>query len=72
MAKSPAERQRQKREKDYALVWDVGADETQLSDTALLEQIAIAYRKGRNVPGENAILQGLIRELMKRARLVSA
>ena len=70
MGKSPAERQRDKRERDYALVWGGRGDETQLSDTALLEQIAIAYRKGRNLPGENAILRGLIRELMQRARLL--
>lgn len=70
MGKSPAERQRHKREKDYALVWGGRGDETQLSDTALLEQIAIAYRKGRGLSGENAILRGLIRELMQRARLL--
>ncbi len=72
MSKSPAERQRHKREKDYALVWGGEADETRLSDNALLEQIAIAYRKGRDHPGENAILRGLLWELMKRARLLPA
>ena len=70
MAMTVAERQRRKRERDYALTWAEGADEAQLSDTALLEQIGIAYRKGRGKTADNAILRGLLRELEKRAGLL--
>jgi hypothetical protein len=71
MAQTNAERQRRKRERDHALVWGEDSDESQLSDTALLEQIGIAYRRARDYPGQNAILRGLLQELMQRARLLS-
>ncbi|MBU2741757.1 hypothetical protein [Acidithiobacillus albertensis] len=71
MGQSGAERQRRKRERDRALVWGADSDESQLSDTALLEQIGIAYRKARDYPGQNAILLGLLKELMQRAGLPS-
>jgi hypothetical protein len=71
MGQSNAERQRRKRERDHALVWGEDSDESQLSDTALLEQIGIAYRRARDYPGQNAILRGLLQELMQRARLLS-
>ena len=70
MAQTNAERQRRKRERDHALVWGENSDESRLSDTALLEQIGIAYRRARDYPGQNAILRGLIQELMQRAQLL--
>ncbi len=43
-------------------------DESQLSDTALIEQLAIAYCKARNKEG-NAIALGLLREIAARIGL---
>ena len=44
----PAERQREKRARDRAKVWSPDEDLRGLSDTGLLEQLAIAFRKERN------------------------
>ena len=46
MATSGAERMRWKRARDRGMVWGEG-DESQLSDTALIEQLAIACQKAR-------------------------
>ncbi len=44
----PAERRREKRARDRAKVWSPDEDLRGLSDTGLLEQLAIAFRKERN------------------------
>ena len=67
MATTSAERMRWKRARDRGLVWGYG-DESQLSDTALIEQLAIAYCKARNKEG-NAIALGLLREIAARIGL---
>ena len=46
MATTSAERMRWKRARDRGMVWGEG-DESQLSDTALIEQLAIACQKAR-------------------------
>ena len=67
MATTSAERMRSKRARDRGMVWGDG-DESQLSDTALIEQLAIAYCKARNAEG-NAIALGLLREIAARIGL---
>jgi hypothetical protein len=67
MATTSAERMRWKRARDRGLVWGYG-DESQLSDTALIEQLAIAYCKAHNEEG-NAIALGLLREIAARIGL---
>ena len=67
MATSGAERMRWKRVRDQGMVWGEG-DESQLSDTALIEQLAIAYQKAREGQG-NAIALGLLREIAARIGL---
>ena len=49
------------------MVWGEG-DESQLSDTALIEQLAIACQKAREGQG-NAIDLGLLREIAARIGL---
>lgn len=49
------------------MVWGEG-DESQLSDTALIEQLAIACQKAREGQG-NAIALGLLREIVARIGL---
>jgi hypothetical protein len=65
MATTSAERMRWKRARDRGLVWGEG-DESQLSDTALIEQLAIACQKAREGQG-NAL--GLLREIAARTGL---
>ena len=67
MATTSAERMRWKRAKDRGVVWGEG-DESQLSDTALIEQLAIACQKAREGQG-NAIALGLLREIGARIGL---
>ena len=67
MATTSAERMRWKRARDRGLVWGEG-DESQLSDTALIEQLAIACQKAREGQG-NAIALGLLREIAARTGL---
>ena len=67
MATTSAERMRWKRARDRGMVWGEG-DESQLSDTALIEQLAIACQKAREGQG-NAIALGLLREIAARIGL---
>ena len=51
------------------MVWGEGeGDESQLSDTALIEQLALACQKSREGQG-NAIALGLLREIAARIGL---
>lgn len=66
---TPAERQREKRARDREAVWGAGEDLGGLSDSGLLEQIAVAYRKERAMrrsKSHGAITKGLVKELLKR------
>ena len=65
MATTSAERMRWKRAR--GMVWGEG-DESQLSDTALIEQLPIACQKARDGQG-NAIDLGLLREIAARIGL---
>ena len=65
MVTTSAERMRWKRARDRGMVWGEG-DESQLSDTALIEQLAIACQKAREGQG-NAIALGLLREIAASA-----
>ena len=67
MATTSAERMRWKRARDRGMVWGEG-DESQLSDTALIEQLAIACQKAREGQG-NAIALGLLRSIAARIGL---
>ena len=62
MATTSAERMRWKRARDRGMVWGEG-DESQLSDTALIEQLAIACQKVRKGQG-NAIALGRLRRVL--------
>ena len=69
MATTSAERMRWKRARDRGMVWGEGeGDESQLSDTALIEQLALACQKSREGQG-NAIALGLLREIAARTGL---
>ena len=71
MASNSAERMRWKRARDRGMVWGMvwgEGDESQLSDTALIEQLAIACQKAREGQG-NAIALGLLREIAARIDL---
>ena len=64
-----AERMREKRARDLGVVWGSGEDLKGLSDSGLLEQIAVAYRKERAMrrsKSHGAITKGLVKELLKR------
>lgn len=66
---TPAERQREKRARDRAKVWSPNEDLKGLSDTGLLEQLAIAFRKERDQHGgrsRGAITRGLMKEINRR------
>ena len=64
-----AERQREKRARDRGMVWGSGEDLKSLSDSGLLEQLAIAFRKERAMrrsKSHGAITRGLVKELLAR------
>ncbi|WP_297390891.1 hypothetical protein [Acidiferrobacter sp.] len=66
---TPAERQREKRARDRGIVWGPDGDEKSLSDSGLIEQIAIAFRKERAMrrsKSRGAITRGLVKELLLR------
>ncbi|MDA8120068.1 MAG: hypothetical protein M0Z85_08525 [Gammaproteobacteria bacterium] len=69
---SPAERQREKRARDRAKVWSPDEDLKGLSDTGLLEQLAIAFRKERDQKrgwqSRGAITRGLMKEVERRLK----
>lgn len=64
-----AERMREKRARDRAKVWSPDGDASALSDTGLLEQLAIAFRKERDQRGgrsRGAITRSLMKEIDRR------
>lgn len=64
-----AERQREKRARDRGFVWGSGEDLEDLSDSGLLEQVAIAFRKERamrRTQNHGAITRWLVKELLQR------
>lgn len=68
-----AERMREKRARDRGLVWGASDDLSALSDSGLIEQLAIAFRrdreaKARGVKKEDrgAITRGLLKEIGRR------
>ena len=66
---SPAKRQREKRARDRARVWSPNEDLKGLSDTGLLEQLAVAFRKERAQRGgrsRGAITRSLMKEIDRR------
>ena len=66
---TPAERQREKRVRDRGVVWGSGEDLKSLSDSGLLEQIAVSFRKERamrRTKNHGAITRGLVKELLSR------
>lgn len=68
-AMTSAERMREKRARDRETVWGTKSDESALSDSGLLEQIGVAFRKEkamRKTRNRGAITNGLVQELLKR------
>lgn len=70
---TPAERMREKRVRDQGLVWGSGDDLEALSDSGLMEQLAIAFRRdrekrARGVKKEDrgAVTRGLLKEVARR------
>ena len=70
---SAAERMREKRARDQGLVWGSGDDLGALSDSGLIEQLAIAFRrdrekKARGVKKEDrgAVTRWLLKEVVRR------
>lgn len=64
-----AERMREKRARDRGVVWGSGEDLKDLSDSGLLEQLAIAFRKERamrRTQNHGAITRWLVKELLQR------
>ena len=64
-----AERQREKRARDKAIVDGSDSDETALSDSGLLEQLAINFRKDRKrrvSKNRGVITRDLAKELLRR------
>lgn len=68
-----AERMREKRARDRGLVWGSGDDLGALSDSGLIEQLAVAFRrdrvkKARGVKKEDrgAVTRWLLREITRR------
>ena len=72
---TPAERQRSKRAQDAARVWGDSEDIPGLSDSGLIEQLAVAFRKdraairaGKRGPAHGQFAKGLIKEVQKRIK----
>ncbi len=66
---TPAMRMREKRARDRGLVWSSEEDLKDLSDSGLLEQVAIAFRKERamrRTQNHGAIARWLVKELLQR------
>lgn len=68
-----AERQRKKRARDHEKVWGADRDETQLSDSGLIEQLRIAFAKDRRAiraskrnRSTGAITRTLLKEVARR------
>lgn len=64
-----AERMREKRARDRAKVWSPDEDLKGLSDSGLLEQLAVAFRKERAQRGgrsRGAITRALMKEIERR------
>jgi hypothetical protein len=67
---SPAERQREKRARDAAKVWSPDEDLKGLSDSGLLEQLAVAFRRERRPESRSrgAFTRGLMKEIDRRLK----
>ena len=73
---NPAERQRSKRAQDAARVWGDSEDIPGLSDSGLMEQLAVAFRKDRATiregkkrgPAHGLFVKDLIKEVQKRIK----
>lgn len=66
---TPAQRQAEKRMRDKAIVDGADSNETALSDSGLLEQLAINFRKDRKrraSKNRGAITKSLVKELLRR------
>ena len=68
-----AERMREKRARDRAIVWGPDGDEKALSDSGLVEQLRIAFAKdrqairaGRRNRSTGAITRALLKEVGRR------
>ena len=68
-----AERMREKRARDRAIVWGTDGDEKELSDSALIEQLCHAFAKdrqairaGRRNRATGAITRALLKEIGRR------
>ena len=74
--RTPAERQREKRARDRATVWSGNGDESELSDSGLIEQLRIAFTKDRQAirAGSHttgAITKGLLHEIERRVTVTA-
>ncbi|WP_203368855.1 hypothetical protein [Cysteiniphilum marinum] len=69
MPKSNAQRMRNKRERDYALLLDSTRSERQISDTGLIEVIGVCYRKAKD-NGNTGVLKIALKELNRRIQLI--
>lgn len=70
---TPAERAREKRARDRAIVWGPGGDESELSDSGLIEQLRHAFAKDRQAiragqrnRATGAITRALLKEIGRR------
>ena len=68
-----AERMREKRARDHAIVWGLDSDEKALSDSGLMEQLAVAFTKdrqaikaGRRNRSTGAVTRALLKEIGRR------
>ena len=70
---TPAERQREKRARDREKVWGPDGDESELSDSGLIEQLRIAFAKdrqtiraGKRNRSTGTITRALLKEVGRR------
>jgi hypothetical protein len=70
---TPTERAREKRAREREIVWGSGGDESELSDSGLIEQLRIAFAKdrqairaGRRDRATGAITRSLLKEIGRR------
>ncbi|SCC95235.1 hypothetical protein THIX_90004 [Thiomonas sp. X19] len=68
MKTTSAERMRAKRERDAQALAE-GGDERELSDRALLEQIALSWTQAR-AHGKTGMVLALVKELARRIRAI--
>ena len=65
MAMTAAERMQRKRERDREKVWGESDGITDLSDSALLDQLRIAWAKAKQ-SGQSPIAKALLQEIERR------